>query len=75
MLHRKESNISFPEANVQTLRLGSSCSAFFVSGCDNMFLVWNAVSNTKTPKSIGENYENDYIITVRFGSLCSIRSC
>ena len=28
-LQRKESNISFPEANVQTLRLGSSGSAAF----------------------------------------------
>ena len=45
-LHRKESNISFPEANVQTLGLGFCGSASFVFGCDNMFLVWNAVSNT-----------------------------
>ena len=32
-LHRKESNISFPEANVQTLRLGCRGSASFGSGC------------------------------------------
>ena len=74
-LHRKESNISFPEANVQTLRLGFLGSASFVLRCDNMFLVWNAVSNTYLQCLIGENYENDYSITVRFGSLCSIRSC
>ena len=31
-LQRKESNISFPEANVQTYRLGSSGSASFSFG-------------------------------------------
>jgi hypothetical protein len=74
-LHRKENDISFPEANVQTLRLGCRGSASFVFGCDNMFLVRNAVSNTMLARSIGDNYENDYSITVRFGSLCSICSC
>jgi len=73
-LQRKESNISFPEANVQTLGLGCRGSASLVSSCDNMFLVWNAVSNTYSSQPKGENYENDYSITVRFGSLCSIRS-
>ena len=32
-LQRKESNISFPEANVQTLRLGFCGSASFVCDC------------------------------------------
>ena len=60
---------------VQILRLGFLGSASFVCGCDNMFLVWNDVSNTSWSQLKGENYENDYSITVRFGSLCSICSC
>ena len=58
----------------KTLRLGCRGSASLVSSCDNMFLVWNAVSNTYSSQPKGENYENDYSITVRFGYLCSIRS-
>ena len=31
--------------------------------CDNLFLVWNAVSNAYSLQPKGENYENDYSIT------------
>ena len=37
-LQRKESNISFPEANVQTLGLGCSGSASFVRAVTICFL-------------------------------------
>ena len=46
-LQRKESNISFPEANVQTLRLGCNGSASFVSAVTICFL-YGMLSATHT---------------------------